>query len=137
MSKLSSAALSGSFAPERVAHVAMMSVRQIVWFEVLPASIFFGQRAMNGTRWPPSHWSRLTPRQGLAPSWLWVFRMLLTVGTSGPLSLLNRINVFSPKPSSSIFLTNAPKMKSISKIKSPCGPAFVAPLNARPGKDGK
>ena len=49
----------GSFAPSNSAQVAKRSFKQIVLLFVVPALMRAGQRAKNGTRWPPSQSSVL------------------------------------------------------------------------------
>jgi hypothetical protein len=61
-------------------------VKQIVWPFDDPASIRPGQRATNGTRWPPSHTSAFAPRS--PPVAEWPNRCTSAGYQTGPLSLV-------------------------------------------------
>ena len=53
--KLSGPPLAGMSRPATAANVAIMSTSPISSFDSLPGLILPGQRAMNGSRWPPSY----------------------------------------------------------------------------------
>ena len=59
---------SGSFAPATSANVGITSQNAQAWSDVTPAATFAGQRAMKGTRIPPSYKLPFRPRRGPALS---------------------------------------------------------------------
>ena len=61
-------ACAGNSAPASLASVGRMSMVMAGSRQTLPAGIFPGQRAMNGSRTPPSQTSCLCPRAGRPPS---------------------------------------------------------------------
>ena len=92
--------------------------------ETDPAAIFPGQRAMKGTRCPPSHRSRFTPRSSPMLA-CWNCRMrsyapgFTSSATSGPLSLVKMTSVFSATPACSSAASTRPTTPSVCTTKSP------------------
>ncbi len=90
---------------------------------VTPGAIRPGQENIAGTRGPPSQPVPFSPRNGPAepPNSLNMHH--------GPLSLVNRISVFSRSPCSSRQRTISPIDQSSSSTTSPYSPALLLPAN--------
>ena len=136
MSKLSTATLAGSSCPTSDATVANRSVVLVSWPDTCPAGMCPGQRAMKGTRCPPSQPSRFIPRSPPAASCPWSSRIQRVCTVSGPLSELNITRVRSSISSSSSASSSWPVRSSSSRTKSPRGPAPDDPAYSGEGRTG-
>lgn len=124
--KLSSPTESDTAAPHKSAAVRNKSVRQIGVSHVEPGAIALGQRAKNGTRWPPSHASDFWPRKW----WLVAWSNFWNSGRSvivEPLSLVTINSVFSSSPAFSSAPRTCPTVWSHWTTKSPYAPAPLLP----------
>ena len=98
---LSSPSSSASLRPAIAAKVASKSVWHTNALLTEPAFTTFGQRTMNGMRWPASQESPFMPRNGVVA--LWPNRWVSESYHTGPLSLVNNTSVSRAKS----FLSSA------------------------------
>ena len=92
--------------PAAATSVGSQSSPEKMPFSTVPGLILPGQRAMHGTRKPPSNTVPLVARNGVMPP-------SGQVNTSAPLSVVKMTMVLSASPISSRCLSNSPMLSSI------------------------